>query len=230
MTTSLPRACTENVVIEGLIEEIRKRQLDFSFMIEYRADTGCDEVPSRALRDVGLTTVFIGVESGVESVLERFDKGINKADIDTALRIVNDLDLHLIAGYMLYTPGTTFEELTQSVEYLCSPDAPIIWDLHGMNLLRGTIVEEQQRKHDLVSGRGFWISYVVQDRRVAAFVDLVRRYYPIYRPVVLDLYELLFFLVDLPRHVQHEKRQIDARLRDLHVRFMRRAIERAIAG
>ena len=48
---------------EELIEEIRRRELSFSFSIQYRVDMGRDESPSRSLKEVGLRTVFIGVES-----------------------------------------------------------------------------------------------------------------------------------------------------------------------
>ena len=213
-------------IIEELIEQIRKRKLDFSFSIQYRADTGAHEPLLRALNEVGLRTVFIGVESGVESVLERFEKGISKADIDKALQVVRDLDLNLIPGYMLYNPDTTFEELKESVEYLLSPASPMIQDLHGMNLLKGTAEEQSLRQRNLVRERDFRISYRVQDTKVAAFVDWLRRYYQLYRPIVLNVYELLFLLVDLPKEVLSEMKLMEARIRDLHHQFLSRAIDR----
>jgi anaerobic magnesium-protoporphyrin IX monomethyl ester cyclase len=63
-------------VINDLIDEIINRKLKFNFTIEYRADTGVDFELLQSLKKVGLSTVFIGVESGVEEVLRRFDKGI----------------------------------------------------------------------------------------------------------------------------------------------------------
>jgi len=212
-------------IIEDLIQEIRERELEFSFSIQYRADTGAEESLLRALKEVGLRTVFIGVESGVERVLERFDKGISKADIDQALRVVGDLDLSLIPGYMLYNPDTTFEELRDSVEYLLSPGSPMIQDLHGMNLLRGTAEERDLHRRGMVEERGVRIGYRILDGRVAAFVGWLRGYYQLYRPAILDVYELLFMLVELPEEILRDMRFIENRIRRLHEEFLSRAID-----
>ena len=212
-------------MIEELIEEIRRRELSFSFSIQYRADTGCDEALLRSLKEVGLRTVFIGVESGVESVLQRFDKGIRRTDIDDALRIVHELGFNLIPGYMLYNPDTEFGELQKSVEYLLQPDSPLIQDLHGMNLLKGTAEEFSLRQRDLVRVRGFAISYRMADERVAAYARWQSRYYQLYRPVVLDVYEILFLLVDLPEAIAAEMKQIEPKIRNLHERFLTRTMD-----
>ena len=217
-------------IIEELIAEIHKRKLNFSFSIQYRADTGSDETLLRSLKDVGLSTVFIGVESGVEDVLERFEKGISKANIQSALQLVKKIDLNLIAGYMLYTPDTTFEELKESIEYLVSPEAPVIHDPHGMNLLKGTLEEKSLRRRNLVLRRGLGLSYRPEDKKVAAFVDVLRHYFPIYQPVVRDVYEMLFLLVDLPKEILEEKRRIDLRIQDLHRHFFLSAINDLTQG
>jgi len=211
-------------VIDELIAEIRARELQFSFSIQYRADTGSDEGLLQALKDIGLSTVFIGVESGVDSVLKRFDKGIKKNNLTTALRIVRDLDFNLIAGYMLYNPGTTFEELKESIAYLLDSEAPFIQDLHGMNLLKGTREENLVRNMGLLVSRDLKVNYSIKDKKVVAFVDALRHYFPIYRSVVLDIYELLFLLVRLPEEIQEEKKAIDDKIRALHNRFLIQSI------
>jgi len=215
-------------IIEELIEEIRKRKLEFSFSIQYRADTGANEPLLRALRDVGLRTVFIGVESGVDSVLERFDKGTTKTDIQKTLQIVQDLDLSANIGYMLYNPDTTFEELKQSVEYLLSPEAPTILKLIGMMILKGTPEEENARQRNLASESNFGIRYQITDRRIAKFADLLRLYYPIYEPVARDYYELHFMIGDLApiegAAVLKTIRRIGQTIRSLHQQFLSKAI------
>ncbi|MCX6068489.1 MAG: radical SAM protein [Chloroflexi bacterium] len=217
-------------VIDELIAEIRARGLRFSFSIQYRADTGSDEPLLSALKEVGLSTVFIGVESGVDTVLQRFDKGIKKNNLSIALKIVRDLDFNLIAGYMLYNPGTTFEELKESVAYLLTPEAPFIQDLHGMNLLKGTPEEKLAHEQNMLVFRDMKVNYSIQNKKVAAFIDALRHYFPIYRAVVLDIYELLFLLVQLPEEIQNEKRAIDEKIRALHNRFLIQSISELEQG
>jgi len=217
-------------ILRDLINEIRKRGLKFSFSIQYRADTGAQEELLEELKDVGLSTVFIGVESGVDSVLNRFEKGINRIDIQRSLQIVKNLELNLIVGYMIYDPHTTFEELKASIEYLLTPEAPSLQDIHGMMVLKGTLEEKLLQEKNLAIERDFKINYRIPDKRVEAFADLLRHYFPIYRSAVLDIYELLFMLVNLPQEIQAEKKQIDAKLRELHLYFLKTAITELSQG
>lgn len=218
-------------VIEEFIEEIKIRKLDFSFSIQYRADTGNHEPLLRSLKEVGLRTVFIGIESGVNSVLQRFEKGITRTDIDSALQIVRDLDLSSNIGYMLYSSDTTFEELQHSVAYLMTPGSPTLLKLIGMTVLKGTPEEETARKLDILVEKEFDIHYRVRDRRIASFAYLLHLYYPIYEPVTADFYELHFMIGDLLPHKKEELlkriKLVNNRIRILHQEFLTYAIRDA---
>jgi len=216
-------------VIDELIEEIRRRKLEFSFSIQYRANTGSDENLLRALKDVGLRTVFIGVESGVESVLKRFDKGISKGDVDKALSIVRDLGFSANIGYMLYNPDTTYNEFKNSVFYLLSTESPTILKLIGMTILKGTPEEKQARSKGLVSCENYEIRYQITDRRIATFANLLRIYYPIYEPVSRDFYELHFMIGDLFSETRMafllRIREIEEEIKNLHQQFLSMALD-----
>jgi len=215
-------------IIRELISEIRKRDLKFSFSIQYRADTGdCEELLSD-LKKVGLTTVFIGVESGIDAVLERFEKGINKIDIQNALRIVKQLGLNKNIGYMLFNPNTTFDELKESVEYLLSPDAPTILKLIGMMVLKGTPEEKKLREQNLVMERDFKIKCSILDKKVAAFADILKLYHPIYELAAMDFYEFHFLIGDLPEddreRMLRKIKTVELKIRNLHQIFLSKAI------
>ena len=94
-----------------------------------------------------------------------------------------------------------------------------------MNLLKGTAEEFSLRQRDLVRVRGFAISYRMADERVAAYARWQSRYYQLYRPVVLDVYEILFLLVDLPEAIAAEMKQIEPKIRNLHERFLTRTVD-----
>ena len=186
-------------VIDDLIQEIRRRKLNFSFSIQYRANTGQDEKLLRDLKSVGLTTGLCWRRIGVEKELKHFEKGINIANIKKSLRIINDLDLNNNIGYILYNPSTTFEDLKESIEFLLSPDSPSVLKMIGLDLLKGTQEEENVRKQGLMQVNGFHLSYKLLDQKVAVFAEFRRHYYPIYAPVAQDFYELHFLMGDLSK-------------------------------
>lgn len=93
-----------------------------------------------------------------------------------------------------------------------------------MNLLKGTREENLVRDMGILVSRDFKVNYSIKDKKVAAFVDALRHYFPIYRSVVLDIYELLFLLVRLPEEIQEEKKAIDDKIRALHNRFLIQSI------
>ena len=70
---------------------------------------------------------------------------------------------------MLYNPGTTFEELRASAEYLLSPESPAVLKLIGMTVLRGTPEEQSLRCQQQGKEAGYTIRYRLADPRVAAF-------------------------------------------------------------
>jgi anaerobic magnesium-protoporphyrin IX monomethyl ester cyclase len=221
-------------VIEELIAEIRARRLQFSFSIQYRADTGSDEALLHALKEIGLSTVFIGVESGVDSVLKRFDKGINRDEISKALEIVEKLEFNHNIGYILFNPGTTFAELLETVNYLLSPQGPTILKLIGMMVLKGTPEEKFIQEQDLITERDLGIRYKFTDEKVAAFAGLLRRYARVYEPTAKDYYEIHFMIGDLDDFQRNEMmskiKPVELKIRSLHQGFLACAVNQLLKG
>jgi anaerobic magnesium-protoporphyrin IX monomethyl ester cyclase len=216
-------------IIEELIHEIDKRQLKFNFSIQYRADTGTREELLKKLKSIGLNTVFVGVESGVDRVLERFDKGIDKADIQTALQLIEDFSFNKNIGYILFNPGTTYNELRESITYLLTPKAPTLIKLIGMMVLKGTPENNTLKAENSSLKRDFSIRYPIKDKKVAAFASMVKRYYPIYEPVAKDYYELHFLIGDLSENESQQilkrVKVVEKNIRNLHQLFLSRALE-----
>jgi radical SAM superfamily enzyme YgiQ (UPF0313 family) len=218
-------------VLKELIDEIKVRNLDINFMIQYRVDTGNNEPLLRSLKEVGLRAVFVGVESGVESVLTRFSKGTTRAEIDSALEIIQDLGFISNCGYLFYTPSTTFEELEQSVEYMMTPGSPTLLKLIGMTVLKGTPEERTARELGILYETEFDLHYRIPDRRVASFAYLLHLYSPIYEPIIADLYDALFMTGDLSPQLREkifqEMKIAISQIRCLNQKFLRNAIKEA---
>ena len=216
-------------VIRDLCHTIRRRELDVGFAIQYRADHGHQRDLLIALKGVGLSTVFIGVESGIDSVLARYEKGITRRTITTALAVARELELSLIVGYILFDPDTTFDELRANVAYLSSDEAPTVLDLHGMIVLKGTPDEARLRREGRLKEEGFQLLHPAIDADVQAFKHLLAQYYPFSSPAVRDIYRLhlmvgRFAAQDRPP-AHHAAAGLLGELRRLHQTFLQRAID-----
>ncbi|MFZ1685530.1 MAG: radical SAM protein [Candidatus Zixiibacteriota bacterium] len=69
-----------------------------------------------------LTRVFVGVESGSNSQLRRFNKGQSVAEIVPALRAASLLGLPLEFGFITFDPLLTKSELVENIQFLGRTD------------------------------------------------------------------------------------------------------------
>lgn len=71
----------------------------------------------RKLGRLGLNRCLFGIESGVRSVLERFNKLTTPMENTQGIRILTALGIPIRCTYITFDPLMTFEELTESYEY-----------------------------------------------------------------------------------------------------------------
>jgi len=102
---------------QKLAEELVSRGIKVTFSIACRVD-GVDEVTIAILRRAGLQKVFLGVESGIERALETFHKRVTLEDSRRALKILEDQEIEVTVGFIMFDPYLTLEELTENVEFL----------------------------------------------------------------------------------------------------------------
>lgn len=92
-----------------------------NFYISIMAADAVCESGKRALtvlKEAGLREVFLGIESLDKEQLRRYNK---KATIDTnrkALEYINNLELQIDSGYILFDPEMSFEGLKNSLKYI----------------------------------------------------------------------------------------------------------------
>ncbi len=95
----------------------RDRRLSFGF--ETRVDT-IDEQLMWTLAGNGATSVFLGIESGCDSVLKRIGKRISTDQIRRGVRIVRESGMELTIGFIMFEPDTTLAELEENYAFLDS--------------------------------------------------------------------------------------------------------------
>jgi radical SAM superfamily enzyme YgiQ (UPF0313 family) len=127
--------------VEEFCDEIQRMGLDINFYSQMRADT-IEPRLVRRLIEAGMHRLFIGIESGVDSVLMRWDKGTTVADNETALRNLRGLGMptHAVSiGYIMFDPEMSLDELRQQYRWIRDSGHCRIQHLQNkMNIYWGT--------------------------------------------------------------------------------------------
>jgi radical SAM superfamily enzyme YgiQ (UPF0313 family) len=102
---------------DEIASKIIDRGLKVRFSVECRAsDIELDTMKS--LKKAGLHKVFIGFESGADSVLRRYRKGTTAAINLNAVNILRKIGIGIDPGFIMFDPWTRFEELQASLAFI----------------------------------------------------------------------------------------------------------------
>lgn len=93
---------------EEISSILKNCRLPFGF--ETRVDT-VDQKLFAKLSSNGARSVFLGIESGCDLTLRRINKRINREQIIKAVRTVQNCGINLSAGFIMFDPDSTLEEL-----------------------------------------------------------------------------------------------------------------------
>ena len=88
--------------------------LSVNFFLYTRATDFDDETLS-LLKEAGLDSVFIGIESFSQAVLDRYNKATKVSDNYAAIELCKKYDIYIQYGYITYDYYTTFDELRDTV-------------------------------------------------------------------------------------------------------------------
>ncbi len=102
--------------VKVFAEEIIKRKLKFKFEIDCRSDA-VDYGLFALLKEAGLATVFIGVESFSQTVLNRWNKGLKTEDNIRAITVLEKLGIRYLLGCIFFDEKTSLEELQENLNF-----------------------------------------------------------------------------------------------------------------
>jgi len=100
-----------------IAEEILKRNLKLRFSFLCRPDD-VELNLFKHLKTTGLSSVFIGIESGSQKVLDRFRKGITVAVNENAIYTLNELKIPFQAGWLMYHPKAVLSEIKENLQFI----------------------------------------------------------------------------------------------------------------
>ncbi len=134
----------------------------------------------RHLHKAGVKELFLGIESGCNSQLQRYDKGISADANIKAINIVRESGIELDLGFIPFDPWTTLDELEGNLDFLRRANLihqPVrlmknILITPGTPLANRYAKEHPETHIDL---NELTLDYKFHDERVALIAELVKR-------------------------------------------------------
>jgi radical SAM superfamily enzyme YgiQ (UPF0313 family) len=131
-----------------IAQEIKARDLDVSFVASSRVDMVNKNLLSE-LRNAGMNTIYYGVESGSQRVLNLMKKGITLKQAEKAVKSAKNVGLKVLASFILGYPGETIEDINKTINFSIKldpdysqysiltpfPGTPIYHDLKNKGLI-----------------------------------------------------------------------------------------------
>ncbi len=105
--------------VQSMIDGLKKRKILGKicfFNIFVRANIIDDEF-SKLLKDLGVITVFMGVESGSNKILKKLKDGpISPKIVELAIDSLGRFGIYVIASFMLFSPNETKNDFKKSIK------------------------------------------------------------------------------------------------------------------
>ena len=210
--------------------------LPMTFHIDCRANDMSEEVIA-ALREVGLRSIFVGIESLAKRDLIAYRKGLKQEANWEAVRIIKKFDLEYTLSMIMFNPETDQESILENIAFLESVEYFPRNPVSILNLYEGTDLNERYAEY---LWGPFWdyrfrFARPTTERIYAEAVRFCKDTLPLERELSLrtgggvaqrrELHQLrLRFLEDLTRRIDAEdvaavRARWDARVAELRLRF-----------
>ena len=136
------------------------------------------EVFEAMQRRLGLTRVFLGIETDAEQGLETLGRRVAKEQNHEAMRILSELGVYVCFNLLVFDPDTTLESLATNLafmrEYGHSP-----FNFGRVELYAGTPLLERMQREGRCTGDYLGWDYTLGDARIQRVFELATRcFYP----------------------------------------------------
>jgi len=132
------------------------------------------------LRAAGLFRVFLGIESGVQGVLDRFGKRTTVEQNRSALELLGKLGIEPVVGYIMFDPDSTMEEFQASLAFLeqvfgslAQARKYVSLPLNVLEVYSGTPIASRLQQEGRLRGDLLGYTYHIPDARVRWLVRAI---------------------------------------------------------
>jgi len=134
--------------VKKICSLINERKLQIEWMCESRVDT-VDEELLTLMKEAGCGSIYFGVESGTQKVLDFLRKGITLEETERALNLCKKTGIRSIASIMLGIPTQTLDENYESIRFVKKLDPDIVY-FNLFTGLPGTELYDYILEHNLI--------------------------------------------------------------------------------
>lgn len=103
--------------VRDFCSEVKRRNLEFWWGCTSRVDT-LDEELLQTMKDAGCITIFIGVESADQQMLEKMNKNITVSKTVLAFKLARKVGIRTIASCVIGMPEDTRKTIQQTIEFV----------------------------------------------------------------------------------------------------------------
>lgn len=132
------------------------------------------------LKRAGLSKVFVGIESGSQAMLDRFQKDVTVEENLKALETLGKLDLITYMGFITFDDRTTMQEYSENMAFIeqakkLMPQNALFYDL-GTKLLplSGTDAEKNMKDRGILTGNSLKLDYKMDDPQMNLFYSAIK--------------------------------------------------------
>jgi radical SAM superfamily enzyme YgiQ (UPF0313 family) len=100
---------------------LQERNLDLIWACRARIDS-VDEELLREMKKAGCNRVYYGIESGVQEILDRINKGITLDQIRETIRLTRENDIRALGFFLIGNPGETKKNIRETLKFAKSLD------------------------------------------------------------------------------------------------------------
>ncbi|MGQ9588152.1 MAG: B12-binding domain-containing radical SAM protein [Thermoplasmata archaeon] len=140
--------------------ELKARGLDVSLLASSRVNT-VDRELLKSLRSAGLSTVYLGVESGSQRILDLMNKRITLAHAEKAVSDAREAGIKTLASFILGYPGETVDDMRATIRFATKLD-PDYAQFSVLTPYPGTPIFHRLREKGLLATED-WDKYTALD-------------------------------------------------------------------
>lgn len=104
------------------------------------------------LKENGLTSVFLGIDSGSPGQVKRYGKLLSLVSSENAIRICNELKIQLFVGFVTFDPLMNLNELIENIEFMKKYNiySSITNPLSSLRITEGTPYYKMAKKEGIL--------------------------------------------------------------------------------
>jgi anaerobic magnesium-protoporphyrin IX monomethyl ester cyclase len=108
--------CIDRKRTEAICDMMIKSRLDITWACRTRIDC-VDETLLRKMKSAGCSRIYYGIESGVQEILNRINKGITLQQIRNTIDATRGVGIRTLGFFLVGSPGETRETFQKTVKF-----------------------------------------------------------------------------------------------------------------